>query len=332
MPPLLFLFAEGVGCAIRYDKRTCENLIDSNLVVSLHLALGLVFVAMFAFTMRGLTIRQIACLKGCRMHTVAQVVLVSTSSIAAFLVFGMRPNIGDSLLYREDFKAYKKAQGIEVDDEDEVTEQMELYLETNLTVISLLWGICYVLQGLHARVDYEQERLIGEESANVPYLVQLYRSCNTSTTKLLLRCLGSGGTDLSIAFLYKGVLFFFAFFPLGLEIIYVQTGNPIWEWGSGSQFELMLLSIIIILFGNFTNRNAKGCGGKTKIRWFEVLLCTFPPSILAIGASSKLLYQSRGISDQMGGVGEGGADRVALFRWLCCIGVTLLAPSSCSCS
>ncbi|GMH54796.1 hypothetical protein TrRE_jg11537 [Triparma retinervis] len=309
MPALLFLFAEGVGCAIRYNKATCETLIDSNLVVSLHLALGLVFITMFAFTMRKLTIRQIACLKGCRMHTVIQVVLVSINSIMAFLVFGMRPDIGDSGLYREDFKAYKLSEGIEVDD-DEVNEQMKLYLDTNLTVISLLWGVCYILQGLHARTNYEEEKLIGEESANIPRFIQLYKSCNASLTKAFLKCLGSGGTDLSIAFLYKGVLFIFALIPFGLEIVYVWTGNPIWEWGSGSQFELMLLSIIITIFGNFTNKNGKGCGGKLKVRWFEALLCTIPPSILALGASSKLFYKSKGISEHTGGA---VSDIVRLF-------------------
>jgi len=117
------------------------------LVVSLHLALALVFFAMYAFTLRGLKLKHVACLKGCRMHTVAQIMLVSISSIASFMVFGMRPDIGVVDLYREN---------------EEDQENMKFFLEMTLFVISFLWGICYVLQGFHARTNYEEERMIGE--------------------------------------------------------------------------------------------------------------------------------------------------------------------------
>jgi len=124
-------------------------------------------------------------------------------------------------------------------------------------------------------------------------------------TKFLLKCLGSGGTDLSIAFLYKIILLVFIFIPLGLEITYVWTGDPIWEWASGSQYELMLLSIIILLFGNFANEREP-----ERLRWFDAFLCAIPCSILALGATSKTIYNMTGMVSHTSGL---ISDLVRLF-------------------
>ena len=87
------LLAEGVGCSLRYGNLSCETLIDSNLVVSLHLALGACFYASFAYTMQDLTMKNVATLQGCSLHTILQIFLVAVSSLVSFTVFGMRPDI-----------------------------------------------------------------------------------------------------------------------------------------------------------------------------------------------------------------------------------------------
>ena len=91
--PIIFLLAEGVGCSLRYGNLSCETLIDSNLVVSLHLALGACFYASFAYTMQDLTMKNVATLQGCSLHTILQIFLVAVSSLVSFTVFGMRPDI-----------------------------------------------------------------------------------------------------------------------------------------------------------------------------------------------------------------------------------------------
>ena len=213
--------------------------------------------------------KNIATLQGASLHTICQIMFVGFSSFVSFLVFGMRPDID----YIESLKDIERADG-RGNVEDPVNYRTRIALEISLGVVSGMWCLCYLIQGLKVvfkinDTSYEEERgsltLWG-------YPSRVYTCIHASFSRLVFFLLGSSSpTD--IARLYRLCLLLFILLPVGLETVYAYTDNSIWEWAAAAQFELSLVSICIYIFCNFGAATMEIRGGW---RVTDIFLCSVP--------------------------------------------------------
>ncbi len=273
LPPLIFLFAEGAGCTLRYNRNGCSSLIDSNLTVSLHISLGVIFYTLFAFTQQDITLQNMSSLRHTSFHTILQIVLIAVSSCLSFLVFGMRPDIQYVSSVYDEFGSTKATK---------MFQEFNEYVESIQIIICVVWAICYVIQGMEVRSDYKADLQIGEETVTVPLLLKHWRTLNTFCTRQIIRIIGTSD-ELKIAKLYRLSLIIIIGVPLGLQMGYVYTGDNLYEWASATHYELMLLGIIIYMFSSFGESRHVD-----KFRFFEVFLCCIPGIILLMGATTKI--------------------------------------------
>jgi len=294
LPPLIFLFAEGVGCSLRYNKSWCEPLIDSNLVVSLHLACGLAFYIMFNFTNdTSVTIGMIARIRGCSLHVIAMIVMVALSSLTSFLVFGMRPDTNAASYIFDEMG------------EEQATAVMASYtknLKGILLVNALLWIGTFLLQGIHVKREYQADvRRLSERKPSESRLLTNVRRGADIAGDAVLNLLGTE-SRLSIGRMYRYVLapvivnlvedvpnplhryalMLIMYGPLLLELAYVKSGHRTYEWAAATHFELSLLCIVMFLFTNF--EEARCIWG---VRISDFVACGIPTSVLVIGAGMK---------------------------------------------